>query len=377
MLYDIDSGWNVEALAGAEALLDDLPEGWGVDAGGLDGDDDSDASDDDEDAQALGFEDDEDYDEGAEDEGMGDGAGSGMVWSVTEGPAPIVVEDGRRSSRQAAAAASSSGGAGEAAAAPRGRAERDLVASLPRHVVRQLAALQAEADAENAKITPIELKKAAARLKTHRGALRIIAGAAAGRRLLSPQGDQTRPMMEMVRGAVFNMIMSMHGCTGGMPEGSRWLDLFAGTGAVGLEALSRGCGEAHFVELSPWVVSNCLLPNLEATGLGDGAVVHTTKAEDFLRRATSTPRFGGGAFDFVSVCPPYELVSYPELYDLLEASPLLHRDSVVLVEYPKRCAHQIRARLGPLVKLRDRRYGRTLVALYGPPGEGEEAEDYE
>ena len=60
-----------------------------------------------------------------------------------------------------------------------------------------------------------------------------------------------------------------------LPLRVRWLDLFAGTGAIGLEALSRGCGEAHFVELSPWVVSNCLLPNLESCELEDSAVVHT------------------------------------------------------------------------------------------------------
>lgn len=59
------------------------------------------------------------------------------------------------------------------------------------------------------------------------------------------------------------------------PRG-RWLDLFAGTGAIGIEALSRGCGQCHFVELSPWVVSKCLLPNLESCEVDDAAVVHTT-----------------------------------------------------------------------------------------------------
>lgn len=198
----------------------------------------------------------------------------------------------------------------------------------------------------------------------------------AGRRLLSPQGDQTRPMMEMVRGAVFNMIMSMHGCPGGMPQHTRWLDLFAGTGAVGVEALSRGCGEAHFVEMSPWVVGNCLLPNLETAEVDSAAVVHTSKAEDFLKRAAGQPRFAGGAFDFISVCPPYELVSYPELYQLLEGSALMHEDSIVVVEYPQKLAHQILPMLGPLTKLRDRRYGRTFLAVYGP-GDGEAGEERE
>ena len=68
------------------------------------------------------------------------------------------------------------------------------------------------------------------------------------------------------------------------------------------------------------------------------------KAEDFLRRVATTPRAAGGAFDFVSVCPPYLLVSYEELYDLLDVSPLLHPGSVVLVEYPRRLEHLIRCR---------------------------------
>jgi 16S rRNA G966 N2-methylase RsmD len=93
---------------------------------------------------------------------------------------------------------------------------------------------------------------------------------------------------------------------------------------VGIEALSRGVGECHFVEMSPWVVSNCLMPNLETCELESAAVVHTGKAEDFLRRAAQLSRFAGGPFDFMSVCPPYELVDYEEIFDLLEATPLLH-----------------------------------------------------
>ena len=124
----------------------------------------------------------------------------------------------------------------------------------------------------------------------------------------------------------------------------RWLDLFAGTGAVGIEALSRGVGECHFVEMSPWVVGNCLMPNLETCELESAAVVHTgvrawpacaptgggkqqqqgagvhacqhlrqcgatSQGADqctpaarllFLRRAATLTRFAGGPFDFMS-----------------------------------------------------------------------------
>lgn len=91
------------------------------------------------------------------------------------------------------------------------------------------------------------------------------------------------------------------------------------------------------------------------------------RAEDFLKQAKAVQQYREAqAFDFISVCPPYEKVSYEELYDLLEGSPLIHPDSVVVVEYAKRLSHAIRDTIGPLHKLRDKRYGRTFVAVYGP-----------
>ena len=241
-------------------------------------------------------------------------------------------------------------------------AEIDLIESLPRHVLKRLIEAQEEAYEEEEKMDPNMKRKVAARRKTHRK-LRIISGTAASVRIKSPQGELTRPMMEKVRGAVFSMIGSLYGTSGGLPEETRWLDLFAGTGAVGIEALSRGCGEGHFVELSDWVVENCLNPNLEVCKLSDKAVVHTMKAEEYLRRAANLP---SKPFDFISVCPPYELVSYPEIYELLEGSQLIGETTIVLVEYPRKIAHQIQDTLGPLTKVRDRKYGRTLLALYAP-----------
>jgi 16S rRNA (guanine(966)-N(2))-methyltransferase RsmD len=201
--------------------------------------------------------------------------------------------------------------------------------------------------------------------KLHRQ-LRIVGGRAAGRRLLSSRGAQTRPMMEKVRQAIFNMVLAQAGATSVLPPGSRWLDLFAGTASVGLEALSRGASEAHFVEMDPWVVRNITAKNIAACGYSNAATVHTTRAEDFLRRAAEMPSYAGYGFDFISVCPPYLLVSYPELYELLKSSPLVKPSSIVLVEYPKQLAHQVLDQLGPLVRVRNRKYGRTYVALYAP-----------
>ncbi|GAX74685.1 hypothetical protein CEUSTIGMA_g2133.t1 [Chlamydomonas eustigma] len=196
--------------------------------------------------------------------------------------------------------------------------------------------------------------------------LRIVGGAASGKLLLSSQGPQTRPMMEKVRQAIFNMLQSQAGTVNCLPAEARWLDLFAGTGSVGLEALSRGCREAHFVEMDPWTTRNVLGKNITACSFQRQSIVHTIKAEDFLRKAISVPRFAGGAFDFISMCPPYLLVSYPELFQLLGRTGLLHPRTILFVEYPRQLSDQIPETVGELVQVRNRKYGRTLVVVYGP-----------
>jgi 16S rRNA G966 N2-methylase RsmD len=131
-----------------------------------------------------------------------------------------------------------------------------------------------------------------------------------------------------------------------------------------MEGLSRGCSVAHFVEMDNWVISKCLNPNLRSTGLVNRAAVHCMKVEDFLRRALAVPSFAGGPFDFVSITPPYMLVSYTEIYDLLDNSSLIHPRSVVIVEYAKQNIPEIRNIVGPLQLVKSRRYGRTNLAIY-------------
>lgn len=247
---------------------------------------------------------------------------------------------------------------------------RNLLDSMPHDMSKRLRLAEAEREQEDAATNPRALAKAAARKKTHRR-LRIISGDFGGKRLLSPQGDVVRPMMEMVKAAVFSMIQSRLGGSPIMPENSKWLDMFAGTGSIGLEAISRGCVSASFIELDPWVTKSCLQPNIAACGVEASANVFTTRAESFMTRAAKTPGFAGGPFDFISVCPPYLLVSYPELFELLEASSLAKPTSIILVEYPKRLAEEIPDTLCGLEKVRDRKYGRTFLALYAPAEEGD------
>ena len=338
-LFNINSGWNENAFAVAAEVLSEM-HGWEVGAG-IDLEKEAPVGE-------IIFENEADFDDRGDDDDDDDDDDdeSEMVWSVSE-----------LSEEEMAIASSSSAESIDYVTS------ENILRSIPRHVLRKLEEAQENAIEDEEKLDPNKQRKVAARSKTHRK-LRIISGTAASVRLISPQGDQTRPMMEKVRGAVFSMIGSLYGSTGGLPEDTRWLDLFAGTGAVGIEAMSRGVGEGHFVELSDWVVNNCLSKNIENCKVHDRAVIHTMKAEEYLKRAASFPTTT--PFDFISVCPPYELVSYPELYNLLEASTLIGENTIVLVEYPQKVREHIHDTLGPLTKVRDRKYGRTLLALYAP-----------
>ena len=102
-----------------------------------------------------------------------------------------------------------------------------------------------------------------------------------------------------VRKAVFDMLTAWAGGSPSFLAGSRWLDLFAGTGSVGLEALSRGAAHCQFIELDSWVVSSVLGPNIEACAAGERTIVHTGRAEAFLQRAKDRPQYARQPFDYI------------------------------------------------------------------------------
>ncbi|NLC77432.1 MAG: 16S rRNA (guanine(966)-N(2))-methyltransferase RsmD [Clostridia bacterium] len=122
--------------------------------------------------------------------------------------------------------------------------------------------------------------------------MRIIAGKAKGLRLKAPKGYATRPTADRVKEAMFNVIQ-------GRETGALVLDLFAGTGALGLEALSRGAGKAVFVETNP-VTRQVLAANIAKAGMAAQATVVKMDALSFLRS------YEGGAFDLIFMDPPYD-----------------------------------------------------------------------
>lgn len=192
--------------------------------------------------------------------------------------------------------------------------------------------------------------------------LQVLGGKAKRKKLLSPAGMDVRPMMEVVKGSAFDILQAAGGCPASLRPGC-WLDLYSGTGSVGIEAISRGCSEVHFVEMDPWVVSNVLQPNLESTGFLDVSVIHTVRVENFLERAE---QFLGRhrKFDFISVTPPYMEVDYGILMDQISKSTLVGEDTFIVVEYPLRT--EMMDSCGCLAKITDRRFGRTHLAIYGP-----------
>jgi 16S rRNA (guanine966-N2)-methyltransferase len=175
--------------------------------------------------------------------------------------------------------------------------------------------------------------------------VRVVAGEFKGRRLHAPRGTRTRPTADRVREALFSML--------GDVSGARVLDLYAGSGALGLEALSRGAETVVFVESSPGVLP-VLKENLAAVGLPGGRVV-----------AGSVPTVVGGAppvrFDLVLADPPYATPA-DEVRDVLRSLAdrgWLAPEAVVVVERPSR--EEAWEWPTPLVGLRDRRYGEARL----------------
>lgn len=144
---------------------------------------------------------------------------------------------------------------------------------------------------------------------------RIIAGTARGRRLSVPRGERTRPTADRAREGMFSSLQSLVDL-----EGAHVLDLYAGSGAIGLDALSRGAGQVTLVEDDPLAV-RAIEANIDAVGL-PGAQVVADRVEDFLLGPAAP-------YDLVVLDPPYELAVDPVLADL---PPWLAPDAVVVVE---------------------------------------------
>ena len=184
--------------------------------------------------------------------------------------------------------------------------------------------------------------------------MRVIAGTAKGRQLKRVPGDGTRPIMDRVKEALFNII-------GENIYGASFLDLFAGTGSVGIEALSRGAAYAVFVENARSAIKT-IAENLKATGFEEQAAIIGRDVFDYLRQPDPEP------FEFIYVAPPQYQNLWRDVLLLLDGNPdHLQPDGVVIVQIDPQEKQDLP--LNVLVPTDERRYGNTLLCFFERPGE--------
>lgn len=178
--------------------------------------------------------------------------------------------------------------------------------------------------------------------------MRVISGKAKGRKLKAP--SRARPLTDRVKEALFNILREK-------VEGSYFLDLFAGSGAVGIEALSRGAKIAFLVEFDRRAVQ-VIRENLASTGLADEAEVY---AVDVIR-AIKIFYKKKAKFDIIYLGAPYDSPWLEKALEKLSESDLLAKDGVIIAEHRKQ--HTIQTEYSKLKAFREARYGETVLTFY-------------
>jgi len=178
--------------------------------------------------------------------------------------------------------------------------------------------------------------------------MRVIAGSAKGFPLKVPRGTPTRPATELVRGAIFSILDSS------VEDWSLVLDLFSGSGSLGIEALSRGAGWVDFVDQEPRCCA-IIKENLAKTKLGNHAAVHcqsVSRAISLLDRE----------YSIVLMDPPYKDTEIGTTIEQLAASRLVGANTTVIITHSSR--FKLEPRYGSLKLKREYRHGDSTIALY-------------
>jgi 16S rRNA (guanine966-N2)-methyltransferase len=178
--------------------------------------------------------------------------------------------------------------------------------------------------------------------------MRVIAGSRKGHRLDAPRGLDTRPTSDRVRENIFNLV--------GPVDGAKVLDLFAGSGALGIEALSRGAASAVFVENDSEAVRT-IERNLDRLRLTGARVVRGDVLRTIAQEANA-----GAKYDLVLVDPPYGMLTEIQPRLARHLPPLLAADGVLVLETDVRSEPEL-----PLPVRTSRRYGQTRVTLFEGP----------
>ena len=177
--------------------------------------------------------------------------------------------------------------------------------------------------------------------------MRVITGSARGVRLKTPKGEKTRPTADRVKEAVFSVIQFE-------TQGGRFLDLFAGTGQMGIEALSRGASHAVFVD--EWRDACRLVKeNLKLANLSDKAVVVQDHYLSYLNRCRET-------FDIIFLDPPYADIFLENALKKISEIDILSERGIIICERP--AEKQLDFEINGLLRCKDYRYGKTWITLF-------------
>lgn len=181
--------------------------------------------------------------------------------------------------------------------------------------------------------------------------VRIISGECKGRLLSTLKGRAVRPTSDRAKETLFNII-------GDRIPGCRFLDLFSGTGNIGLEAASRGAAEVVLVESNPKAL-NVLQENVEKCDLGDKVKILNVDSGKCLAGFVSTNQ----SFDLVFMDPPYrDLKAYNLIREIVDKG-LLENKGVVIAEHDRH--HSLPEAYGKLVLVREKRVGDTIFSFFG------------
>lgn len=176
--------------------------------------------------------------------------------------------------------------------------------------------------------------------------MRVISGSARGKKLLCAEGLDIRPTLDRVKESIFNMIAF------DTPDASV-LDLFSGSGALGIEALSRGAKNAVFVDLSPNSI-DITKKNLALTHLEDKATVIKQDALDFVKNTTYK-------FDIIFLDPPYESSIYDDIIREIKKSEILNPKGFIIVEADSVLTPPFESE--PFKIHREKKYGRVKILV--------------
>ncbi|WP_211745992.1 16S rRNA (guanine(966)-N(2))-methyltransferase RsmD [Paenibacillus sp. Marseille-Q4541] len=180
--------------------------------------------------------------------------------------------------------------------------------------------------------------------------MRVVSGTAKGRPLKAVPGTGTRPTTDKVKEAVFSMI-------GPYFEGGNVLDLFAGSGGLGIEALSRGMDKGVFIDLEPKSIE-VIRANVKATGLESKAEVYRNEAGRALKLLAKR----AVQFDLVFLDPPYRMKNVDELMMTMQENDMLSQDATVVVEHDAN--HAYLETIGHFHQVRKSTYGDTAISVY-------------